>query len=124
LAAKKGGGIKSALQTKKPLISLKVLRWKMVLHKMSRALGLYTHTWMAELTEKFETINEIFRTFLQVLEYWPTRRHRSGDEGTTSLSILSELDEILAEDILMVALEFLHEITLYEKSVMNPINFQ
>ena len=45
----------------KVVVSLKVLRWKFVVHKMSRALGLYSHY---EDNEKLDLVNRIFSCFM------------------------------------------------------------
>ena len=52
----------------KIVISLKVLRWKMVQHKVSRALGMYTNM---EENEKLDLVNRIWGCFLQTMEYHP-----------------------------------------------------
>jgi hypothetical protein len=36
---------------------------------MSRMLGLYSVEQMPEAPQRLETINEVFRTFLQAMEY-------------------------------------------------------
>ena len=52
----------------KVVVSLKVLRWKFVQHKVSRALGLYT---TLEDNEKLDLVNRIFSCFMQAMEYHP-----------------------------------------------------
>ena len=53
----------------KTVVSLKVLRWKFVQHKVSRSLGLYTHM---EDNEKMDLVNRIWSCFLQAMEYHPS----------------------------------------------------
>jgi len=43
------------------VVSLKVLRWKFVQHKVSRALGMYSHM---EDHEKIDLVNRIYSCFL------------------------------------------------------------
>ena len=50
------------------MVSLRVLRWKFVQHKISRALGLYTSM---EDHEKLDLVNRIYSCFLQSMEYHP-----------------------------------------------------
>ena len=47
---------------------MKVLRWKFVQHKLSRALGLYT---IMEDNEKLDLVNRIYSCFLQAMEFDP-----------------------------------------------------
>ena len=37
---------------------------------------------------------------------------------------MTELDENNAEDILIIAIETLYEVKLYDFNVLNPVNFQ
>ena len=50
------------------VVSLKVLRWKFVQHKVSRALGLYGPL---EEAEKLDLVNRIYSCFLQAIEFFP-----------------------------------------------------
>jgi hypothetical protein len=67
-AAKKAGksfgkGINETLE------SLRVLRWHFILHKMCRALDLYSERAMPEPLKRLEKCNDIYRTFLQAMAY-------------------------------------------------------
>jgi len=59
----------------KCVVSLKVLRWKFVQHKISRALGLYG---TMEDNEKLDLVNRIFSCFLQAMEYHPMAQSSNG----------------------------------------------
>ena len=50
------------------MISLNVIRWKFMLHKINKVLGMYSHLSDAE---RLERTNEIFKVFLQAMEFHP-----------------------------------------------------
>lgn len=110
-------------------MSLKVLRWKFVQHKISRALGMYS---VMEDNEKLDLVNRIYSCFLQAMEYHPLAQSSSGvganhSQHANNIQIqetLSDLDRKNAEDMVHIALECLYEIKIYDYTVLNPINFQ
>lgn len=112
----------------KSVVSLKVLRWKFVQHKICRCLGLYTHV---DDTEKLDLVNRIYSCFLQAMEFHPQASSSVGiganhSQHQYNISIeetLSDLDKKNAEDIVIIAIECLYEIKMYDYAVFNPINF-
>ena len=59
----------------KSVVSLKVLRWKFVQHKVSRALGMYSHV---EDHEKIDLVNRMYGCFLQAMEFHPLASSQVG----------------------------------------------
>lgn len=112
----------------KVLVSLKVLRWKFVQHKISRALGLYSHL---DDTEKIDLVNRIWSCFLQAMEYNSLvqgnhgvgQNHSQGQHNIQVDDTLSDLDKKNAEDMVLIAIECLYEVKIYDFTVFNPINF-
>ena len=110
----------------KQLIPLSKLRWKFAQHKINRALGIYTDL---EVNEKLDLVNRIYSSFLQAMEYHPQASGSSGIIGANHYGIqteenLSPLDRQNAEDMVIIAVECLYEIKIYDWTVFNPINFQ
>ena len=112
----------------KILVSLKVLRMKFVQHKVSRALGLYTNM---DEHEKLDLVNRIWSCFLQAMEYNPLVQGNHGVGQNHSQHVhnvqvndtLTDLDKKNAEDMVLVAIECLYEVKIYDFSVFNPVNF-
>ena len=112
----------------KGVVSLKVLRWKFVQHKVSRALGMYTHV---EDHEKIDLVNRMYGCFLQAMEFHPLASSSVGiginhSQHQYNIQInenLSDLDRKNAEDMILIAIECLYEVKMYDFSVFNPINF-
>ena len=50
------------------LVSLRVLRWRMLKFKLDRMMGVNT---IMPLDNKFKLVNNLFACFLQALEYHP-----------------------------------------------------
>ena len=100
------------------------------MHKMSRMLGLYSVEQMPEAPQRLETINEVFRTFLQAMEYHQAKdisnlnKKQSEAFEMSQRNKMTELDEQNAHDILVIAIETLYEVKMYDFSVLNPVNFQ
>ena len=113
----------------KQVVSLKVLRWKFVQHKLSRALGMYTHM---EDHEKIDLVNRMYGCFLQAMEFHPQAsssvgvgvNHSQHQYNIQILENLTDLDRKNAEDMVIIAIECLYEVKMYDFSVFNPINFQ
>jgi hypothetical protein len=72
---------------------------------MNRLLGAFTNL---EKSEKLKLVNTIMQTYL-----WSQNQ---GDE-------LTDIDRVNLDDIIIVAIEILQEIKIYEQSVLSPINF-
>ena len=45
-------------------VTLKSIRYKVMYHKLSRAMGLYSKERIMDPEDMFELVNEIFKTFL------------------------------------------------------------
>ena len=112
----------------KRVVSLKVLRWKFVQHKVSRALGLYTDM---EDGEKLDLVNRIWGCFLQAIEFDPAAASTVGvganhSQHSHNMEIpenLSELDRRNAEDMVILAIECLYEVKQYDFTVLTPNSF-
>ena len=50
------------------LVSLRVLRWRMLKYKLDRMMGVNT---IMPLDNKFKLVNSLFACFLQAMEYHP-----------------------------------------------------
>ena len=108
---------------------MKVLRWKFVQHKVSRALGMYTYL---EDHEKIDLVNRMYGCFLQAMEFHPLANSSVGigvnhSQHQYNIQVnenLSDLDRKNAEDMILMAIECLYEVKMYDFSVFNPINFQ
>ena len=108
---------------------MKVLRWKFVQHKLSRALGLYT---VMEDNEKLDLVNRIYSCFLQAMEFDPRVQLSTGvganhTQHAHNIEIsehLTELDKKHAEDMVLIACECLYEVKKYDFTVFSPISFQ
>ena len=108
---------------------MKVLRWKFVQHKLSRALGLYT---TMEDNDKLDLVNRIYSCFLQAMEFDPRSstsvgvgvNHSQQQYNIQVTENLTDLDRKNAEDMVIIAIECLYEVKVYDFTVFNPINFQ
>ena len=110
------------------LASLKVLRYSFVYHKFMRMLGCYDKL---DIGERMDLVNKIYSTFLQAMEFHPSAsshmgvgvNHLKQPHNVQPRDELNSLDKINAEDLVMIAVELLHETELYDATVFNPINF-
>lgn len=84
----------------------KYIRWKLCYFKLCKILGIYS---VLEKGEKKKVVNYIIQTYLQ--------GHSLKEEELTD-NDLNNLD-----DSIIIAVELLNEIKLYDLSVLNPINF-
>lgn len=85
--------------------SINLIRWRLVFFKLNKLLGAFT---LLEKEEKLKLVNTIMQTYL-----WAQNK---GDQ-------LSDVDHHCLGDLIIVAVEILMEIKLYDGSVLNPINF-
>ena len=82
--------------------------------------------------EKMDLSNRIYSCFLQAMEYHPMAQsshgiganHSQNSHNLTINETLSDLDRKNAEDMVLISLECLYEVKLYDFTVLNPINFQ
>lgn len=110
------------------LTSMKVLRYSYVYHKMMRLIGMYNHL---DESDRFRIVNKIVATFIQAMEYHPKASSNEGvgsihsqqPHNVTPRDELNSLDKINAEDMILIAVELLHEARLYDQTVFNPVNF-
>ena len=95
-----------------------------------RALGMYTHM---DDHEKMDLVNRIYACFLQAMEYHPIAKTQAGwganhtqhEYNTSGINEpLTEMDSKNAEDMIIIALECLYEVKIYDFTVLNPVNFQ
>ena len=113
----------------KVVITLETLRWKFVQHKVCRTIGLYGEM---ENMEKIDLVNRIWSVFLSAMEYHPkantnnghSTNHNQAQYDIEILDKLTGLDRKNAEDMVIVAIECMYEVKIYDFSVFNPINFQ
>ena len=106
-------------------ISLRILRWRFVSYKVNRILGVDT---LKSDDDKLALVNQLFGCFLQVMEYHPQASSNAGvglnhTQHVSPAEAITELDRKNAEDILIIAVETLYEVKLYDFTVLNPINF-
>ena len=108
-------------------MNVRLLRWKFIQYKLDRLLGVNQ---VITLEQKFKLVNTLFATFLQAMEYHPYSQLPSGAglmHGNTHEvvpeNLLTELDKKNAEDILIIAIETIYELKVYDWTVLNPINF-
>lgn len=81
--------------------------------------------------DKIDLVNRVYGCFLQVMEYHPHAstdigigaNHSHGEYNIQVDENLSDLDKKNAEDMVLIAIECLYEVKLYDFSVLNPINF-
>ena len=109
-------------------LPLKLLRFKMIYHKLARVLGIFS-----DVEDKFKHAMEIYTIFLQAMENHPSVLSTVGvalihsTQYNTSLgasrSTLSNLDLVNAEEVLLVAVLELEEIKVYDSAVLQPYNF-
>jgi hypothetical protein len=52
-----------------PPVTMKSIRYKMMYHKLSRAMGLYSREKITEREDAYDLVNEIFKVFLQAMEH-------------------------------------------------------
>mmetsp|Transcript_5018 Transcript_5018/g.7531 ORF Transcript_5018/g.7531 Transcript_5018/m.7531 type:complete len:235 (+) Transcript_5018:1087-1791(+) len=84
---------------------LKLIRMRMVHFKLNKILGSFAHL---DQGEKLKLVNTIIQTYLWANGY---------------RQMLNDSDRMNLDDVVVVAVELLHEIKIYERSVLNPINF-
>ena len=106
-------------------ISLRVLRWRFVLYKVNRILGVNS---LNSDDDKLDLVNKLFGCFLQAMEYHPQASSNVGvgmnhTQHVSPNEAMTELDRKNAEDILIIAVETLYEVKLYDFTVLNPVNF-
>ena len=113
------------------LASLKVLRWKFVQHKVSRVLGVYSE--ITDVNDKLDLVNRIYSCFLQAIEYHPQAsstgsgiglNHQHNQYQIQVTDFLSDLDRKNAEHMVIIAVECMYEIKIYQHTLFNPLNFQ
>ena len=79
-----------------------------------------------------DLVNRIWSCFLQAMEYNPLAQGNHGIGQNHSQSqyniqvndTLSDLDKKNAEDMILIAIECLYEVKIYDFTVFNPVNFQ
>lgn len=85
--------------------SLMLIRWRVAYFKLNKILGTFKNL---EKMEKMKLINTIMQTYL-----W----------GQAQDSLLTDVDKLILDDIIIIAAELLYEIKQFEWSMLNPINF-
>ena len=81
---------------------------------------------------RIDLVNRLYSCFLQAMEYHPLAGssvgigvNHSHMENEIELSeTWTDLDRKQAEDLVIMAIECLYEVKLYDYQVFNPINFQ
>ena len=104
------------------LVSMEVIRWKFIKFKLDRILGANE---IITQDAKFKLVNTYFALFLQAMEYHPyatSSMHKNLQQRVPE-SMLTELDKSNAEDILIIAVETLYSIKVYDWTMLNPVNF-
>lgn len=86
---------------------IKVLRWKLILHKFSKLIGMYDA--ISDKNERFALINNLFILFVFGHAY---------QEGE-----MTDLDLRNLDDLIVIGVEILHETKLFDQTVLNPVNF-
>ena len=84
-----------------------MIRWKIVLFKLSKIVGMYET--ISDRNERFSTVNNL------LILYVYGHAHNEND--------LSDLDLKNLDDLLIIAVEILHQAKLFDPSVLNPINY-
>jgi len=107
-------------------VSLDVIRWKFINHKLERCLG--TNNYITQ-ENKFKLVNTLFGFFLQAMEYHQNAHSAYGaglmhDNSNQPVPehMLSDLDQMNAEDILIIAVETIYEVKLFDWTMVNPVN--
>lgn len=85
---------------------MKLIRWKVTLHKLCKVLGHYQNI---ERNERFALMTAMFTLYVQGFA------HKEEE--------LSEVDVRALEDVLTVAVEVMNDVRQFDPSVLNPINF-
>ena len=86
---------------------MKVIRWKIVLFKLSKIIGMYEA--ISDRNERFSTVNNI------LILYVYGHAHNEND--------LSDLDLRNLDDLITICVEILHQAKLFDPSVLNPLNY-
>ena len=81
--------------------------------------------------EKLDLVNRIYSCFLQAMEYHPQAASSTGigvNHSQLQYNIhtdetLTLLDRKNAEDMVIIAIECLYEIKIYDYTAFNPVNF-
>ena len=98
-------------------------------YKINRLVGYYN---AISDERKISLANEIFSVFIQCMEYNPAIGKSNSAvshlyEGTKKPEAefkLNVVDMKNAEDILLIAIEFLYETKNFDWTILNPINFK
>ena len=85
-----------------------------------------------EDNEKLDLVNRIYSCFLQAMEFDPRSstsvgvgvNHSQQQYNIQVTENLTDLDRKNAEDMVIIAIECLYEVKIYDWSVLNPINLQ
>ena len=78
-----------------------------------------------------DLVNRIYSCFLQAMEYHPQAsstigvgiNHSQHQYNIIVSENLTDLDRKNAEDCIIIAIECLYEVKMYDYTVFNPINF-
>ena len=95
-----------SLSNQHKLPDIKVVRWKAIQYKLNKLLGGYSGIGPQE---KLNLANQMFVTFVQC--------YAQKEEDIT------DMDYKNFEDIIVVAIELIHDVKMFDQSVLNPINF-
>jgi hypothetical protein len=86
--------------------TMQLIRWRVIFFKTNKLLGAFVSL---DKDEKLKLVNTIMQTYL-----WA--QNKPEEE-------LIDIDRANLDDIMLIAVEILHGIKIYEQSVLNPINF-
>lgn len=86
--------------------TMQLIRWRLLYFKINKLLGAFDNL---EKDEKLKLVNTIVQSFL-----WA--QAKPSDE-------INQTDKGNLDDVMLIAVEILHQIKIYEQSVLNPINF-